>query len=406
MTSAPSGNVLRSSDEFRSVWISQAAGMLGASIMTVAASLAVLDRGGTAGIVAATLAGRSVGMFVGFLTLGGLSTYFSPRGLMVLTDLVRVGSTATVALGIVSGHFWLSIAAVVVTGLAESVFMPCARALLPLILAKGDLLSANSISAVTRNVVAVAGPALAGLLVLVADPIWGVLVNCGCFALSALALARVRAVRPEGTRPPLTLKSYVSSLTDGARALRDTTWLWAFMIAGAFQMFLAVGAWSVLLPIVTSNSAWGESSFGLVLSAYAVGGLAGGLLAGRLRSGRTAVIASAAISLFGLGLVGLSQPSLLVCLVLCFFAGSGIQLGNVLFETLVQQKINPAVIARVTSIMMLPSTFVLPASYLVVGLLAESVDLSVLLFAGAAGGCIVMGAFISLPTVRHLELEQ
>ena len=406
MTNLSTSSVLRRSVEFRRVWLSQAAGMLGASIMTVAASLAILAHGGTVGVVAATLAGRSVGMFVGYLTLGGLTTYFSPRGLMVLADLVRIGSTAAVALGVVTGHFWLAVAAVVVTGLAESVFMPSARALLPLIVAKGDLLPANSISAVTRNIVAVAGPAVAGLLVLVADPIFGVLVNCVCFGLSALALARVPAARPAGERPPLTLKSYASSLADGVRALRETTWLWVYMVAGALQMFMAVGAWSVLLPVISSESEWGESSYGLILSVYAVGGLVGGFAAGRVHRGPTAVIAAVAISFFGLGLIGLAQQSLLVCLVFCFVGGAGIQLGNVLFETLLQQKIAPAVIGRVTSIMMLPSTFVLPASYLVVGVLAETVNLSVLLVLGAIGGAVVMASFISLPVVRRLELER
>ncbi|QNA91331.1 MFS transporter [Microbacterium sp. Se5.02b] len=396
-------DLFASNRSFRHVWFSQLSGMLGASIMTVSAGIAVLAYGGSAAVIATILAGRSIGLFIGYLTLGGLTAFFSSKRLMILTDVVRVVSTATVAFGIVTGAFWISALAVILTGLCESVFTPASRALLPLVVGKADLLTANGMSAVTRNAMAVAGPAVAGGMLLLVDPILGVLINCVCFALSALALVGVPDLTRDGGRLPLTPRGYWSSLKDGAHAVRSTPWVWMFTLAGGLQMFLVVGAWSVLLPVASVQTGWGDSAYGVVLAVYAAGGLIGGLVAVRIRR-HAAVAGAVSIALFSLAPLGLVQDSFAICLILVFAGGAALQVGNVLYDTLFQQHVSPEMIGRVSALMMLPSTAVLPLSYLIVGVAADLVGADSVLLIGGVSAAFVMAGFALLSPIRRLEL--
>lgn len=396
-------DLFASNRSFRHVWFGQLSGVLGASIMTVSAGIAVLAYGGSAAVIATILAGRSIGLFVGYLTLGGLTAFFSSKRLMILTDVVRIASTAAVAFGIVTGAFWISALAVILTGLCESVFTPASRALLPLVVGKAELLTANGVSAVTRNAMAVAGPAVAGGMLLFVDPILGVLINCVCFVLSALALVGVPDLARDGGRPPLTPRGYWDSLKDGAQAVRSTPWVWMFTLAGGLQMFLVVGAWSVLLPVASVQTGWGESAYGVILAVYAVGGLIGGLVAVRIRR-RAAVTGAVSIALFSLAPLGLVQDSFAICLILVFAGGAALQVGNVLYDTLFQQHVSQEMIGRVSALMMLPSTAVLPLSYLIVGFAADLVGTDSVLLIGAISAAVVMTGFALLAPVRRLEL--
>lgn len=396
--------LLRRNVDFRHVWLSQVIGLLGASVMTVSAGVAVLEYGGNAGAVASILAGRAGGLFFGYLLLGALSAHASAKGLMIGADLARVGSTAVVAYGVLQHDFTVALVAVVITGLAESVFTPASRALVPTVVDRASLSIANSTTSVARTSMTIAGPAIGGVLLVFADPVTGILVNCCAFAASALFLVGLKADRREACRPALTIPAYVRSLSSGLSALVGTSWLWRYALAGSLQMLLGVGAWTVLGPVVVRDS-WGASSFGLVLACYATGGLIGGLAAPRIAQKNVAVRASVLVALFGLALLGVGQDSLLACSVLCFVGGAGLEAGTVLFDTLVQQTVVNELIGRVSAIMMLPSSFFLPFSYVLVGMAADVADSRLILLVSALGAALPMLILAVQRSSRNLKVR-
>ena len=79
-------------------------------------------------------------------------------------------------------------------------------------------------------------------------------------------------------------------------------------------------------------------------------------------------------------------------------------MGNVLYDTLFQQHVSQEMIGRVSALMMLPSTAVLPLSYLIVGFAADLVGTDSVLLIGAISAAVVMTGFALLAPVRRLEL--
>lgn len=396
--------LLRRNRAFSRFWLSQVTGLMGASLMTVVASLAVLEHGGDASSVAAILAARAIGLFLGYLVLGGLSVHLEPRNLMIWADLLRVLTTLLVAVGISTGCFPVAVAAVLVTGLAEAVFSPSARALLIAIVASDDLASANSLSSLARSSTMIAGPALAALLLLIVAPVWGILLNCAAFGMSALFLGRLLYVGGTDKRPALTPRTYARSLREGAAALLCTSWLWRYATAGALQTVLAVGAWTVLGPVLVRD-AWGASAFGAVLGAFAIGGLIGALSAPVLARGRAAVRASLFVALFGVALLGVAQERLAICLLGCCIGGASLELGKVLFDTVLQTNIPAELLGRTSALLMLPSTFLLPLSYLVVGGLSERIGPAPVIRAAAVSAAMCMVVFAMQRTTRLMEVK-
>lgn len=397
-------SLIRSNASYRRLWISQIFGMLGATAMTVSASIAVLDYGGSARVIASVFAARSIGLFVGYVTLGGLTQMYAHSRLMISSDLIRALTTTVVAAGIVTGQFWLCPVAVLLTGLAESVFVPSARALLPSVVSQDRLIIANGLAAVTRNVFSIGGPAFAGLLILFFDPIIGVILNIACFLLSAANLVKLRNAESSPTPSGTGFRGYLQSVIEGFKFIGNIPWLVRYVGAAALQMFLAVGAWSVLLPVASQQHFTFEGAYGWLLSAAAVGGLAGGIGAGRLSRRNPASVGSLAVAAFSVGMVGVTQDSFILAAATCFIGGFGIEVGNVLFETLLQQTVPGDMLGRVTALLMAPSRLLLPISYLLAGQISLSTGPDVILRWCAAGAALVMVLLAMSRPIRELRI--
>ena len=82
-------------------------------------------------------------------------------------------------------------------------------------------------------------------------------------------------------------------LRDGWREVRSRTWLWVNFIRVSLALFLIVGPFYVLAPVVIRQSAHNAASiWGLVMAAFSLGMLIGGVGALRWRPKRPLVAVS------------------------------------------------------------------------------------------------------------------
>ena len=79
--------------------------------------------------------------------------------------------------------------------------MPALIGLIPQTVSPARLQEANGLLALTRSVASVAGPAVAGVLVVAAGSGEAIAVDAATFAVSALCLARMRLQRGRGRAP-------------------------------------------------------------------------------------------------------------------------------------------------------------------------------------------------------------
>jgi MFS family permease len=259
-----------------------------------------------AGIVPNLLFGSLAGVFV---------DRWNRKWTMVITSALQAVSLAPLLFVNSPDRIWLVYIAAFVESTLSLFFKPAEGALLPLLVGKERLVTANSLSGVNSNLSRLVGPALGGIIVGalgLGGVIWSDLAS---FALAALLIALVsgkgarrtaesasRKAEPEGAR-----RGVWRELGAGLRIIFGTR-----VVAVAFVIFAAmgigVGLFSTLLLVwVKRILGGGALELGWLMSGQAVGGLLGGVLVAligkRVRPARLLGIASLIFGALDLAIV-------------------------------------------------------------------------------------------------------
>jgi len=391
---------------FRLLWLARTGSSVGDSLIPVALIFAVLNHHSKGGVGGGAL---SLGVVWTCWTVGRAAVTVAGgvwadrlprRVVMIAADLVRLGTQSITALLLLSGvaHVWELALLQLTAGAAGGFFGPASTAVLPQAVSEGMLQKANSLLTISRSATQIFGPAVAGAIVVTAGPGWCFAIDAGSFLFSACFVAAVRVapqVRPARQR-------FWRDLADGWQEVRRHRWLTAGFLGFALAN-VGIGIYLVLGPIVAKNHlAFHQAAWGLVLGSGAVGGVLAGLVAYRIRP--THPVATA----FAVWTLGAVLPFALVPplpLVLVMAAGAivfaSILVGNVLWETAMQQEVRPDRLARVASIDMLLSLCLMPVGSLLAGPLSDAMGIRATLL--AAGVLMSVPNFLVLVLVREVR---
>ena len=248
---------------------------------------------------------------------GSLADRYPKRRLVTTTQtaflLNAVALTVVVACGFALP--WLVLLLIAVNGVIQAVDLPTRLAFVPDLVPKEDLINAVGLNSLVFNSARVVGPALAGVLFLLANAAAPLLpegthpVTVGataCFALNAVSfLAVLRALRgiPE---PRAHVKAEAGSVWDGLRYLRDRP---AHGGLVALTFVVCVFGWPVvtLLPAYTKlRLGLREDAYSLLLSALGAGALGAAFATATFGSvARRGMFLLVGVGVCGVGLAGL-----------------------------------------------------------------------------------------------------
>jgi MFS family permease len=386
---------------FRLLFIGRALSAVGDSVIPAALALAVLRATGDAADLALVLGCAMVPRLL-MLPLGGVAAdRFSPRTVALVADLVRCAAQLAVAVELFSAEptLWRIAAAAAVTGVAGAFALPTSMPLVAATVPAPERLRANSLIGVTNNTVRLAGPALAGALILLAGPGWAFLLDAASFAVSAALLAAIRIVHQ-----PAAHRSLIKDLVEGWVEVRSRDWYWSSLIAhatwnGVAAVLLTLG------PAIAVNRLGGEAVWVAILQAGAIGLLAGSLLAGRLRLKRPVLVANLGLATYALPLVALAVTAPAPVVIGAYgLAMAALGLLGPVWETVVQTQVPAHALARVESYDWLLSLAAMPLGYALAPLAAAAwSDRAPLLIAAVAVAVACLGTLAS-PGVRRIAL--
>jgi MFS family permease len=226
-------------------------------------------------------------------------------------------------------------------------------------------------------------------------------IDAATFAVSAGLLSRLGSLRATGgvERPSL-----FSELALGWHEVKARAWVWISIVDFGFFQFFALGSLYVLGPLVASRSLGGASAWGIVLAAYGLGAVLGSTLALRLEPKRPLVAAFVGSLAFPPALVLLGFPAPLPVLAAGFaVAGAAIGLGNVLWETTLQERIPAQFRSRVSAYDWLGSIAIRPLGLAAAGPLAALLGVGPTLWLAAAALAATTALTLSMPSIRRLE---
>ena len=360
--------------EYRLLVTSMAASLFASGLWLVAIVYQVIAFGGGPTELSVVATASAVGMLLSVLVGGVAADRLPKRAVLLGVEGVRVVSAATAGVLAVTGTLQLWQLAVIafVLGMAEAFFFPAYSAILPTLLPADELLAANGVEGTLRPVAQQAlGPAVAGVLVAAFAPSIALLLAAGIYALAAITLVAMRSV---AVPPAAEQSSVLADLSEGFRYLFRTGWLFATLAFATLYVLVLIGPIEVLLPFaVREQTGGGASSFALVLGAFGLGGAIGSLVVSSWRLPRRYL--TAMLLLWGAGaaplaLIGVTTQ-LWVMAVATFVVGFTGAVAMVIWGTLLQRRVPPHLLGRVSSLDFFVSLALMPVSMAVAGPVGE-----------------------------------
>jgi MFS family permease len=374
---------------------------LGSGMAQVALAFAVLRIGGAADLGYTFLA-REIPMVV-FLLLGGIwADRMSRKLLLVLGDVAMGSAQVLTALLFLTHHatVWRVALLQVVFGVANSFTRPASTGLIAQAVGPAHLQEANALLNLSRSLSRIVGPAIGGLIVVVANPGWALFVDALTFFASAVFYLRLRITESE--RPERS--HMIHELREGWGEFVSRTWLWTIVASFDFFQLTLFPALLVLGPLVAEEHLGGAGAWGLILAFQGVGSVAGGVMALRLHPARPLVAATLlCLPIAGvLALLGASAPVALLCLV-GFIAAVGLTCGDVIWFTTFQRQVPDHLMSRLSAFDWFGSVALNPIGYALVGPIANRVGVAETLYFAAAANALVTLVVASTPAIRNLR---
>jgi MFS family permease len=388
--------------DFRFLFLGRTTSFVGNAFANVALAFAVLELTGSKADLGLVLAARSLPTVI-FLLAGGIWADRLPRHrVMVFSNVVSGASQGLIAILLLSGHarVWHLAVLGAINGLSSAFFFPAATGIVPQTVPKSLLQPANAILRLGQNASWIGGAALGGLVVAATSPGVGIAVDAATFFVAAVCLSAIRlptALRMEAS-------NFYAELREGWREFRTRTWLWVIVLQFGFVNAVELGVQGVLGPAIAKDHLGGAAAWGLILTADALGLIAGGLILLRFRPRRLLLTATLGVLLTVPFVLGLAGPLPVAALVLlAALAGIGAETFGIMWDTTMQQEIPQEKLSRVSSYDALGSWVLIPLGLAIVGPLAEVFGTRETVLGAAAISLTATLAVLFVRDVRTIE---
>ncbi len=302
-------------------------------------------------------------------------------------------------------------------GTVRGFFSPAYQSIIPQLVEKGDLSSANSLTELSYQLYCSLGPMLGASCVAFAGPAAAFAFDGLTFIVSAMCLAALRLpaalsflVTASAHLPRRGIRAAAREMHEGLRYVGGSTFLWLTIALSALCAVGGAGSLVVALPkLIHDVYGQGVWLLGAVHAAGGIGSLVAILLAGHLnRLGRRGITMylmmigiSMAFILFGLPLPHGLEP-LIACLAMVF-VNFGLAVYQILWLTVMQEIVPDDRLGRVSSIDQLGGYGLWPVGFVLAGVIADHISPS-WVFIGA--GILNMGLYsigLCAHAVRRLQ---
>ena len=396
---------------FALLWSGQQLSALGDSIYRVALAWWVLEKTGSATAMSTIFIFASAPMLV-FLLVGGVTVDRYPRArVMLLSDVLRgllIGIVAVLAFAhrLEVWHIYL---VSLLFGIVGAFFGPAYRAIVPEIVPRELLPSANGLTTLSLQLADIAGPALGALVVSKSGSPTAFTIDSLSFVISVLCLAPLVRLALSG-HAPKQRKSVLHDFREGVEVVRKSSWLWITIVIASLGNITLSAPLAIALPfLVKGHLHGGVGSLGLIYSTISAGSIVGTIL-GTVWLERTSGLQARGLFAYGLWIAGgllivvFGLPVTIYAVApAAFLIGAAFIVPNIIFMTTLQELIPGKLLGRVMSIVTVGSVALVPVGSGLVGWATDHVGAPTIFILSGVLTALLAALALMHPVIRNLE---
>jgi MFS family permease len=356
---------------FCRLWIGSTISLLGDQFYLVALPWLIVGLTSSTVVLSTIFMTAAIPRAVLMLVGGAFTDRYSPRFILVATAsaraiLVFALAALTFTHQIIVWHLYILAG---LFGIADAFALPASRALLPAVVSGEELQPANSLTQTSAQLSGIVGPLPAGLAVRAFGIAQAFFIDAVSFLFVIVALLGL----PAGEPKPRATQSMWASIVAGLRYVLSDRPLSSLMLLAAALNFGMTGPASVGLVLIAQRQFGSPSAFAALVSALAIGSLAGTIGAGalKLRSHRgLLLLGGAAVIGVLLGAIPF-VPTEIALIALLVAVGLTAGFVNVSLQTWLQLRIDPDMRGRALSVLSLAALGLMPLSLAFAGVLAQ-----------------------------------
>lgn len=405
MTDAPRAQSVFANPHFRNLWIGGGVSALGDQFYLVALPWLVLQLTGSNLAVGTVLMCAAIPRAVLMLGGGAVSDRIAPRRIMMMTVSTRtifVGAVGVLVFFHVVRLWHLYILAFAF-GVADAFGIPAFQSLLPQLVDRERLTSANAAFQSLYQIATMLGPAPAGIIIKALGTAWAFIIDALSFLFILLPIYGLPRTNP-APKPRAEGKHFGHDIADGLLYVWRDSAMRALLIVMTGVNLCVTGPIIVGLAALAKFRFGTPTAFGVLISSWSGGALIGSIVSGtrkqRTHRGWTMIVASAVVSL-AIAAVGVLSSELSIALVLAL-AGLVGGYNNIVLITWFQQRVQPEFMGRVMSVLMFGWVGLMPVSYPVAGAIAQWSISGMFLISGLTAVAITMLCATS-PNLRRVQ---
>ena len=388
---------------YRNLWVSTVLTIIATSAFPIALAVTILDAGGSATALGLIMGAR---VLAGVLLapVGGVwADRLSRRSVLIASDGIKafVGSImiffdpATISL-------WVLLAVVLIMGASDAFGRPAVAAIIPSILPDQLLPSGNVVRGIAMKGGEIAGPGIAGLIIVTFGTHVTYLTTCFFFLVGALLLLRVHENPREISSTPK--NSFITEVREGLRVVWYYKWITAMIIMATFQLMMVVGVEMVLLPVITKRDFGTAAVYATAAALFSLGGVISAIISIKSNTKRPGTVSVVVWGLFIFAPLVLAFPSSRELIFLAYFlAGFSVGPWEAFWNTQVQREVPTEYQARVFSIDFMGTVGLLPLGMALAGPMANLVGERQLLIGVAIFHLVICAAVLLVPGVKEMK---
>ena len=363
------------------LWQGQLVSALGDTIYAIALGFWILQVTGSTALMGSLMAATMLPRILVAPFAGVVVDRVDRKRLLIFMDIIRGIAVVLVGAAALTHHIhiWMAFVAGIVIGLGGAFFQPGVSSVLPTIIPRERLIQANSAYALIFTGSGMLGNSAGGFLFQVLGAPLMFLFNGISYLVSSFTLLFMRI--PAIPRPHIE-RHFLADLKEGLRLAWRLAGLRTLFFTASALNFFGIMGYTLILPLFQKTPGLGAGRYGITMACFAAGLFSGFLTASKVKF-RPAVrynvfMASAFLStlcLLAFALLG-RFPSMLV---LGFIAGAANAILNSFLPATIQTVVPPAMMGKVSALLLTLSGGLMPLAMAAGGALAEAIPIRTLM---------------------------